>query len=199
MAKNTMPTMARMQANAKMYHAAARAKGFYEGDDAINPNEDLRRFYIRQSLLILGEASELYEAMRAGRIKASGEVTRTDATFIADYKELVKGTAEEELADIVIRCYDCAGAANVFEDAADYENDGVVDFLYSGNDKAMHKLCTYCIELGQSDWVSAYDAIISIIAATYRIANELDIDIEKAIADKAAYNAQRPYKHGKKF
>lgn len=86
----------------KQVHANAVSKGFYEGGEK-NMGEIL--------CLIHGEVSEALEADREGRM-CMADVSEIDDVKTDAFKELyehhVKGTFDEELADIVIRVMDLA-------------------------------------------------------------------------------------------
>lgn len=90
---------------AALVHANAVSKGFYENGKAQNMGERIA--------LIHSECSEALEADRDGKYCKSemffinGEPD--DRKFCEEYRSLVKGTFEEEMADIVIRVMDmCA-------------------------------------------------------------------------------------------
>ena len=91
---------------AQVIHQNAKDKGFFEKEKNIG----------EMLCLIHSEVSEALEADRKGMYADLPENT-LDAlidffnkeTFQSEYKELVKGTFEEEMADIVIRVMDlCA-------------------------------------------------------------------------------------------
>jgi len=85
-------------------HANAKEKGFYEGEK--NTGEMLA--------LIHAEVSEALEADRAGKYCTDDDVrcvmlNINSANFPEVYKNYIKGTFDEEMADIVIRVLDfCA-------------------------------------------------------------------------------------------
>lgn len=89
---------------AKQVHENAKAKGFF--DEEKNIGEML--------CLIHSEVSEALEADRGGKYAASANMNvlngwTRDSDFIENYNGWVKGTFEEEMADIVIRVLDlCA-------------------------------------------------------------------------------------------
>lgn len=84
----------------------AQEKGFYENGRATNMGERLA--------LIHSEVSEALEADRKGAYCSKLDLQKlngidTEREFKACYKDIVKGTFEEEMADIVIRVLDmCA-------------------------------------------------------------------------------------------
>lgn len=88
---------------AKKIHEGNKKKGFYDEDR--NTGEIL--------CLIHSEISEALEADRADRYCNSDMITlngwKQDHNFLMEYRDKVKGTFEEEMADAVIRLLDtCA-------------------------------------------------------------------------------------------
>jgi len=90
-------------------HENNKAKGFYEGEK--NIGEIL--------CLIHSEVSEALEADRKGiyipienRIEWVNELKNNDE-FKSDFKQIVKNTFEDELADIMIRVMDLAAYKNI--------------------------------------------------------------------------------------
>lgn len=83
-------------------HENAKAKGFY----------DKPRNFGEQIALIHAELSEALEADRDESycILGTEEVLETNAN---DYKARIKGTVEEELADVVIRVADMAAYLDI--------------------------------------------------------------------------------------
>lgn len=88
----------------KEIHENARAKGFW--DKERNVGEIL--------MLIVSEASEAMEADRVGKysdwLLGDPPILKADQLDDSEFKRLfesqVKGTMEDELADVVIRCMD---------------------------------------------------------------------------------------------
>ena len=90
---------------AKKVYANAISKGFYEDGKANNMGERLA--------LIHSEVSEALEADRKGRYtKVKMNIVNgwtDDVDFVQYFKDNVKDTFEDEIADVVIRCLDtCA-------------------------------------------------------------------------------------------
>jgi len=90
----------------KEAHENSKSKGFY--DEPKNIGEMLA--------LIHSEVSEALEADRKGRyckLKEDGmkymQEQVSGIAFSLNYKEEIKGTFEEEMADIVIRVFDMCG------------------------------------------------------------------------------------------
>ena len=90
-------------------HQANKDKGFYD-----EPTEDGTRIALMHS-----EVSELLEANRKGKTVEEGInitdllVIEDDTSFKKAYESVVKGTEEEEVADIAIRNLDWSGFKGV--------------------------------------------------------------------------------------
>lgn len=110
----------------KEIHEGNKKKGFYDdfetikeavnntlGDGFAQKIEDV--FDAQRLALIHSEASEALESTRKHRI---AELTKPEKELMSDmqgaefkkyYDEVVKGSLEEEVADIIIRCFDFVG------------------------------------------------------------------------------------------
>lgn len=167
-----------LKALATAIHANAVANGFYE-----NPPTRAKA-----ACLIIEEIGEFVGAYRADRYCVLDTIQLESLTSEM-YVSLVKGTTEEDLADIVIRVLDSA------------EYFGGIDFdIYEphGN-RTIHKIL---IELTNcSIWfVEENDRdLLNSISWCEEIAHKLDIDLWAHVAAKMAYNQTRAYKHGKAY
>jgi NTP pyrophosphatase (non-canonical NTP hydrolase) len=192
-------------------HANAVNKGFWK------VNQD----FVTKMNLIREELGELTSALRAGRVKA--EVlelfdTNQIEEFNEAYRQKAKGTAEEELADVVIRIYDFVGSQPevkaVFtvadkDPSLDPQLEGeqqYISYLYH----LVGQLADYTMEgeLGiTSPWTSDMKHPFVVMGVLLfrtvyfcnKLANLLDIDLNEAVELKMKYNEFRPYLHGKKF
>lgn len=188
---------------AKEIHANAVSKGFYESE--VNIPE---RF-----ALIHSELSEALEAARADKFctldafRKCGMYINFDA---ADFAAYVKGTFEDELADVVIRILDlCEGLGlsdildhaytNVLNHAFRYEypwcnGSNIGEFVVN-----LHALvsdaCRESFDLGKNNY-DCFALALVIKTIGFRIDGDV---LVTHIALKMKYNATRPYKHGKKF
>lgn len=91
-------------------HSNAVAKGFWDGGINIP----------RSLLLIISELTEAMEADRGDRFAKVDEFNEsiantdnTDDNFSFAFKEKIKDSLEDELADAVIRIFDLAGGLNM--------------------------------------------------------------------------------------
>lgn len=99
---------------AQEIYANARAKGFYEEAPSVE----------RRVVLIHAELSEAIEADRVGKycmaeIRDVDDYLKNepDHGIKADYERHIKGTVEEEMADVIIRVLDWAAYNDVDIDA----------------------------------------------------------------------------------
>lgn len=112
---------------AQEIHANAKAKGFFEKPKNIG----------EMLCLIHSEVSEALEADRnnmyctASMLGVNGYTS--DANFIASYKENVKGSFEEEMADIIIRVLDLCAFKNI-----DIEQHIKAKMRYNANREKYH-------------------------------------------------------------
>lgn len=121
------------------------------------------------------------------------EETRT-IRFREDFEAYIKNTVEDELADIVIRCFDLAGlrgidlsetAAFIDDIESMKENKDFIDFCYMLS--------------GIATCDSGTDVkTISIIGSVLSYCKFNGIGIEWFIEQKMKYNKLRPYRHGGK-
>ena len=168
-------------------HSAARANGWW--DEERNTGELL--------MLIVSECGEALEAHRNGR--RAYELSFHDDTFPGDkdpewFKEYVKDTFEDELADIVIRIADLCGGrgwalpSTIPAGPEPVDEHNVGDMLLM----VVNRVCT----VRQSD--SPY-FLPNALSAVFRLAELEGIDLWRHIELKLAYNATRPRLHGKAY
>ena len=148
--------------------------------------------------LVMTEIAEAVEADRKGRradTEMFKDVLRTKGVFEDDnfkehYKQIIKGTIEEELADIVIRLLDFANEK--YGDSMDWDRPfGEVPVLTEPFPVNAWNLVKYKLFSTQSE-------LLDSIYFVYGMANQLDIDLDQHIVWKMRYNECREYKHGGK-
>lgn len=180
----------------KEQHERMKAKGFYDKDVSLPEIFGL----------IISEMCEAMEAERKGRL-ASNQMydfvlmRQDEDEFVSAFKESIKDTVSDELADVFIRCLDAIGKYNE-------DNNDIVLFKHCIDErvkilnKTPNTFAYYVYNLAY--WVTSnekiccnyFTTIMEICAAIAIIHN---IDLWKAIAAKMLYNETRGYKHGKKY
>ena len=157
--------------------------------------------------LVVTEVAEAIEADRNGRMANSvqmADVMRVQAeseTGLCDqwyetwfqlyYNEYIKGSLEEEFADIVIRILDMAYALH-----GPMDRMGISPWIgHIGRNSSVVENAWYFVKKNLNhDTFSIFDSIDFMFAW----ADTLDIDLEQHIEWKMKYNKLRPYKHGGK-
>lgn len=140
---------------------------------------------------------EMCEAVEADRKSQRADVLGFRNDSIHDYEDcykyFIKGSLEEEFADICIRIFDLAYTKYGEE----------VDFVeWSANRNESELLFT---ERAMSfiRWASAekvdQETLSLLVFYLYRWAESLNIDLDWHIEAKMKYNEMRIYKHGKKY
>lgn len=173
----------------KKSHEVAKSKGFWD-----KPNSSRV-----QVMLII---SEIGEAVEAWRINNKAEVSPYTAEILDrnKYTEVekkifereIKGTVDEELADIFIRICDYLGFTN--RNMGDSKS--IETYLYKDNFvEDMYQLTSVIVYCFDKDDI-LYPSLLIIIN---EIANNYGIDLEKMIEYKTKYNMTRPRLHGKNF
>lgn len=147
--------------------------------------------------LVISELMEAVEADRKGRHANRNlfeyymnQKARSDDEFIYAFKQGIKDTVEDELADAFIRLLDLAGLRGI---PIRYSFGSVVqeDKTFTEN--------IYCIisELTNPKYTSITN-IGYALNQIQKLADMLKIDILWHIEQKMKYNELRPYKHGNK-
>ena len=113
--------------------------------------------------------------------------------FFNSYKENIKGSVEEELADACIRLLDLAGLRKCelsFSDSLYFREVSFTEFSYL--------LCAFITnpDKGHKDWLKHH--ISYSLGFIFMWCQRKGIDIFWHIEQKMKYNELRPYKHGNK-
>lgn len=112
--------------------------------------------------------------------------------FFNSYKENIKGSVEEELADACIRLLDLAGLRGCDLDSFDYEGSDTEDYSDMNFTEAMFRICAYVTD-------NFYrDEPFILLNEIFAFCRDRNIDIFWHIKQKMKYNELRPYKHGDK-
>lgn len=193
----------------KEAHENAVRHGFYDGLTIDKP--DMPRLL----MLIIGEVAEFMEADRKSRWITTGplnlqieedlrsmldytdERDTSDTDFKEYYDQNVKGCAEEELADICIRCFDMLGFIRADEVSINHYypiEERAADYSVTSLCYAMCKELTSCITLQEDS-----HALTAVIKAIVLWCEEKGVNLMLHIKAKMLYNESRPYKHGKKY
>lgn len=138
-------------------------------------------------VLIESEAMEALESHRKGRF-----CTRDLDAIIyeTDFKQFVKDTYQDEIADCVIRLLDFAGGFDIDIDIdnidIDLEEDNVPCQLYD---------FTELVKTVRNDHSKVNDCL----AYLFALAQSQKIDLIEHVHLKLEYNRGRAYKHGKQY
>lgn len=149
-------------------HSQAKAMGWW--DEPRNSGELL--------MLVISECGEALEAHRMGKM---GDLKAFDARqgdrdegvgdFASDFKELIKDSFSDELADIVIRCADLMGHRGYSFDER-FNLSWVSDTKNVGEN--LHQLCGF---LGDD----SKESLCAAIMGTFWMANTHNIDLWRHI------------------
>ena len=149
--------------------------------------------------LVISELMEAVEADRKGMHanRANFEYymkqrKRDDGEFMYAFKQDIKDSVEDELADACIRMLDLAGLRGYDLDSFDYEGSDTEDYSDMTFTEFMFRICVYVTDNFYRDEPFI---LLNEIFAFYRDRN---IDIFWHIKQKMKYNELRPYKHGDK-
>lgn len=178
----------------KEQHERMKAKGFHDRDVSLQEIFGL----------IISEMCEAMEAERKGRFVEKGVydvALRCEAGFESVFKQNIKDTVSDELADVFIRCLDATGKYNE-------DNNDIVLFKHCIDErvkilnKTPNTFAYYVYNLAY--WVTSNEKICcnyltTIMEICAAIAIIHNIDLGKAIEAKIRYNETRGYKHGKKY
>lgn len=177
----------------KTAHDNAKASGWW--DEKRNTDELL--------MLIVSECGEALEAHRNGKranlalyerlVARKNEIN--DASFFRDH---IKDTFEDELADIVIRIADLAGGLG-------FASLPTRNVIAESNGNVGAQLFEVVVAISQSKQGHIVETEVSphaigdVWSLTWGIANAHGIDLWRHIELKMKYNLTRPRKHGKAY
>ena len=149
--------------------------------------------------LVISELMEAVEADRKGMHanRANFEYymkqrKRDDGEFIYAFKQDIKDSVEDELADACIRMLDLAGLRGYDLDSFDYEGSDTEDYSDMTFTESMFRICVYVTD-------NFYrDELYILLNEIFAFCRDRNIDIFWHIKQKMKYNELRPYKHGDK-
>lgn len=150
--------------------------------------------------LIMTEMAEAVEADRNGRRSEDAEFKRAltfgavnkDSYFKACYKDYIKGSIEEEFADVVIRVLDMA--QEVHGDKMRWLGYYPYGQVYQENESFIENAWYFIREVLNWGTMNISDCV----SFMFDWAQHLGIDLWQHIEWKMKYNELRPYKHGGK-
>ena len=149
--------------------------------------------------LIMTEMAEAVEADRNGR-RADLETFNykmttldgSDECFKEMYKRYIKGSIEEEFADVVIRILDMA--QEIHGDKMQWTGSYPYGGCYREDRSFIENAWYFIREFLNCGYMNITDSV----AYMYDWSEHLGIDLDKHIEWKMRYNKLRPYKHGGK-
>lgn len=155
--------------------------------------------------LVISELMEVVQADRNGKYADRKEFEqiikdipddvcadeRTDWFRIA-FKNNIKDSVADELADACIRLLDLAGLRKYDLDSFDYEGSDTEDYSEMSLTESMYRICVYVTDRSYSK------DICIILNEIFAFCRSRNIAIFWYIEQKMQYNELRPYKHGNK-
>lgn len=153
-------------------------------------------------MLVITEISEAVEADRKGKqfnndAKETYELVQNVKFCKVIYDNYIKGSIEEELADVVIRCLDLAGLRGWdLQDTLDNvdELNDVSDFFQE------HTFAEIAFDISTGTIISeSPNSVKGVILDVWQYCLWKGIDIEWFIEQKMRYNELRENKHGKRY
>ena len=146
-------------------------------------------------MLIITEISEAVDADRKNRKAYIDAFERlysgSDSKF--GYEKLIKGSVEEELSDIVIRCLDYAGLKKI-------NVEGRIILSYTVTKKKSFIENMYAIVKDIVNYKYSQEELINYaFRQVLRVAEFYNIDLLWHIEQKMKYNELRPMLNGKKY
>lgn len=180
-------------------YACACAKGFHEKSLSVE-------HYL---MLVLSEIGEAVEADRKGRSRCDlgifDDALRT-RHFTQAFKDYVKDSLPDELADICIRLYDMCGALGI-EPRVEYDTMDVDFKEIFGEDTFCERmyylsrlLCSTSGVVGDDGTDECLPQVVGqSLSFLFALAKNMGVDLMQHIEWKMRYNEERPYKNGKKY
>lgn len=146
--------------------------------------------------LLMMVITEVAEAVQADREGLHANVAKFEfwekeapVDFVADYEQYLKGTVEDELADVIIRLLDLAGLRKVTVDPYDVDADYPL----------FTEFCYYqCVAVASVQFILHWK-INRVISEVICYCKLNGIDIFWHIEQKMKYNELRPMMHNKAY
>ena len=148
-------------------------------------------------MLIITEISEAIDADRKDKhafIEEFNKVIKlTDYSSKKTFERCIKGSIEDELADIVIRCLDFAGMQKI-----NVEQRIILSYIVSKKKSFVENM--YAIVRDITNYKYTNEELINYaFRQVLRVAEFYNIDILWHIEQKMKYNEMRPMLNGKKY
>lgn len=141
-------------------------------------------------MLIISEIGEMVEADRSGR---RANYAKYNGNGGKDFEALIKDTVEDEMADVVIRLGDLAGALHV-----DFK-EGEIFIIDHQFEKDTFTENAFILTKGLCCDHGMQDRIRFALAYVTKWAKYMGVDLEWHVTEKMKYNAAHPPKHGKAY
>lgn len=182
----------------------AREKGFWD-DKETNPSKKAEKV-----MLMVSELGEVLEAHR-NNIRAKTDITFEQQTLYynddwkAWYKDKVKGSIEEEVADVVIRVLDYLHEYNIEVSSYNYTKESTKNFAHDLLRINHYMLVAYHEEIEEADrgrnsyFSNAKSFWSKVFKVLIVFCDWYNIDIVQHVAWKIDYNKQREAMHGKAY
>lgn len=187
-------------------HQMNVGKGFWQDKENRNKGEAV--------MLMICELSEAVESHRKPiremlpiedlrilfSVDHDGDVEQESRYFTHQYNNFVKGSIEEELADVTIRLLDyCAGFGIKLKTLDLSKKQSVENFAGDAL-----RLCYWIIEAfhtetGLLETAYTSDSWSNALSVICRFCEWYNIDLLQHVQWKMKYNSLRPYLHGKKY
>ena len=155
-------------------------------------------------MLIITEISEAVNADRKGKyaeINVWDKWTdkfpiRSNEDYIDDFERYVKDSVEDELADVVIRLLDFAGAKGI---DINLNNISLSDIFIQDTASFCENCYALCQKITDLYYCSIQCKFEYLLFDAFELAKLYSIDLFKFIDLKMRYNELRPYKNGKNY
>lgn len=160
----------------------------------------------RVLMLIITEIAEAVQADRkdrhADRSTYSAALAYGGEAFrAANFEKYIKGTVEDEIADICLRCFDAIGSGGYDPEELKSLEPDLRSYFEEQRPDIENEFCVAALEcvgiLVQDE--TTMELLFSVIVLCTVWSEVLGFDLEWHIREKMRYNESRPYKHNRKY
>ncbi len=185
---------------AKAAYENAKAKGFY--DKPVSIPERMALIHSELSEALEADRKDRYFKYREEEITVENILT-IDIGFRQAYEDWVKGTFEEEMADVVIRILDLAGYEEKFVDVYTNAMPGMWEKALTIAERiaVLHAHVSKACKVNMGGLPGGYlfwPQLEFVLRGCRDICTEKGIDLELHVKAKMRYNSLRPRMHGGK-